>query len=350
MFITYDGTAKILDLGIAKVDHVEHTQAGVLKGKVRYMAPEQVGGKKVDRRTDVFAAGIVLWELTVGRRLFEGTDVEALLKIANQDAPAPSTVCADYPREVEAIVMKALQRDPARRYQTARDMQQAIEAYAREAKLTLSAAGLEAFMGQAFAEELLAVDEAQRAGKPLSAHLMEVRTRESNLSRSGIVAGSRSHGGATQPTVAPRPRRRALVAAGVTVAALLVGAAAWALIGSPARHPPGSPGAAGLAAPAAVPEETIPPPIAAAPAGTESAATPTATAGGGEATATAAPAAAAWRSARPYTAALTVGKKSKPAGAREGSSADDLRAPAVNCNPPYTVDTNGIEHFKPGCL
>ncbi len=129
ILVGLDGVARVLDFGVAKAAmRAQSTRDGQMKGKVSYMAPEQLRGKGVDRRTDIFAAGIVLWEALTGRRLFDGDDPgEVLTKLLEAVIPAPSSVEARVPAEFDAIVMRALDRDPDRRFDTARDFAIALE-------------------------------------------------------------------------------------------------------------------------------------------------------------------------------------------------------------------------------
>ena len=128
LFVTYDGQVKVLDFGIAKAAmNITQTQAGVTKGKFSYMAPEQAIGDDVDRRSDIFALGIVLWELLAGERLFNGGSAVALQKLLNLSIPAPSTKNPAVSQALDAIVMKALERDPSARYDTAQDMSNALQ-------------------------------------------------------------------------------------------------------------------------------------------------------------------------------------------------------------------------------
>lgn len=124
IFVTYDGTTKVLDFGIAKAaDRFTNTEAGQLKGKFAYMSPEQCKGLEVDRRTDIFALGVVLYELTTGRRLFaRATAMKTLEAICYDAIPAPSTYFDNYPAELERICLRALDRDPDKRYSNAADM------------------------------------------------------------------------------------------------------------------------------------------------------------------------------------------------------------------------------------
>jgi len=129
IFITFDGVIKLLDFGIAKANHrLSVTRTGTLKGRYPYMAPEQVVDDEVDARADVFALGICLWEMTTGRRLYQGkTAYEILKKIRDQPVPRPSEVMRGYAPAVEAIVMRALEKDRDRRYQSCLAMQRDIE-------------------------------------------------------------------------------------------------------------------------------------------------------------------------------------------------------------------------------
>jgi serine/threonine protein kinase len=131
LFLTYDGYTKVVDFGIAKVqDRLASTRAGTLKGKLAYMSPEQVRGQEVDRRTDVFALGVVLWELTTNHRLFRmDTDLDTLEKVQACIVPPPSTIVPDYPVELESVVMKALAKNRNERFQTARDFSRALQSF-----------------------------------------------------------------------------------------------------------------------------------------------------------------------------------------------------------------------------
>ncbi|MEQ9323556.1 MAG: serine/threonine-protein kinase, partial [Polyangiaceae bacterium] len=131
LFVTYEGYTKVVDFGIAKVvDRLASTRAGTLKGKLAYMSPEQVRGQEVDRRTDIFALGVVLWELTTNRRLFRmDTDLDTLEKVQACVVPLPSTIVPDYPPELQDVVMKALAQRREDRFQTAREFSRALQRF-----------------------------------------------------------------------------------------------------------------------------------------------------------------------------------------------------------------------------
>jgi serine/threonine protein kinase len=124
VLVSYDGDVKVIDFGIAKAaSRSSKTQAGVLKGKFGYMSPEQVRGLPLDRRSDIFAIGTILYELLAADRLFIGdSDFETLEKVRNVDVPPPSKVNPACPPALEQIIMKALKRDVEDRYQWAADM------------------------------------------------------------------------------------------------------------------------------------------------------------------------------------------------------------------------------------
>jgi serine/threonine-protein kinase len=129
LFVTYDGVTKVVDFGIAKFSsRMSHTRAGTLKGKLAYMSPEQVHGEGIDHRTDIFALGVVLWELTTGQRLFRmESDLDTLAKVQECNVPRPSTLIRGYPVDLEKIVMKALAKNRGERFRTARELSRALQ-------------------------------------------------------------------------------------------------------------------------------------------------------------------------------------------------------------------------------
>lgn len=126
ILVTYEGVTKVVDFGVAKATAIGGgaTVAGQIKGKVAYMAPEQIKGLGIDRRVDVFALGIVLYALTTGKHPFRRESEAATMYniCAPQQVMSPRKVIPDYPVEVEQIVVKALAKEPDKRYQSANDM------------------------------------------------------------------------------------------------------------------------------------------------------------------------------------------------------------------------------------
>lgn len=127
------GNSMILDFGIARASQrLTSTRVGQMKGKLAYMAPEQATGKDVDRRADAFAAGIVLWEALTGRRLFRGSnEVDTLTRLLNDRVPPPREIEPSIPEELEAVVMKALAREPEDRFATCAHFAEELERVAR---------------------------------------------------------------------------------------------------------------------------------------------------------------------------------------------------------------------------
>ncbi len=156
IFVSFDGTVKILDFGIAKAaTQVEQTRAGEIKGKLAYMSPEQVVGKTLDARSDIFSLGVVLYEWITDLRLFTGDNEVAILKsISEGKIYAPSYFKADVPEGVERILMKALSKDREKRYQTAWEMQYDLDQFLAEYEFTPSNIHLANFLKQLFSDEL----------------------------------------------------------------------------------------------------------------------------------------------------------------------------------------------------
>jgi serine/threonine protein kinase len=142
--LTYDGGVKLVDFGVAKLTATaELTHTGMLKGKVAYMSPEQCNDQPLDRRSDVFSLGVLLYELTTLTRLFRAdSEAGSLRLVLETKIPPPSTRVADYPPELEAVLLRALSRDREQRYASARELQIALEQVARSRGLVVSAASL----------------------------------------------------------------------------------------------------------------------------------------------------------------------------------------------------------------
>jgi serine/threonine protein kinase len=156
ILVTFDGGVKLIDFGVAKAaGRMTRTQTGALKGKYAYMSPEQVEGEELDQRSDIFALGIVLWEMVTGSRLFRAdSDVATLKAVSRCDVVPPSEQNANVPPELDPIVMKALARDRDQRYPTAEDLRLDLENWIARTAAQGSAAHLSAFMRKLFDERL----------------------------------------------------------------------------------------------------------------------------------------------------------------------------------------------------
>jgi serine/threonine protein kinase len=144
VFITFDGEVKLVDFGIAKVlSSTHHTQAGTRKGKFAYMSPEQVKAGPIDRRTDIFAIGILLYEMVTLSLLFDGeSDYAIMQQIASGDIPPPSTRHPGVAPELERIILKALAHDPDDRYPTALALAEDLARFAWKSDIRVSTVAL----------------------------------------------------------------------------------------------------------------------------------------------------------------------------------------------------------------
>ena len=178
ILVGYDGCVKIVDFGIAKLAAQDRrTRTGGFLGKARYCSPEHAQGQPLDRRSDVFSLGIVLFELTSGRRPFDGeTDFAVMQAIVSGELPRPSAVMPGYPPGLEQIVLRAMQRDREARFATAQDLQLAIEDFARQRQIALSGVALAGYMGELFGDKIAAWRDAQQAGRSLSEHVIATAT------------------------------------------------------------------------------------------------------------------------------------------------------------------------------
>lgn len=160
IFVGYDGWTKITDFGVAKAaNRLTSTVAGGVKGKWSYMSPEQVQAEPLDRRSDVFSLGIVLWETATGQRLFQAdSEMRVVMRITSGQVPRPSSVRAGLPAELEAIAMKALARRPADRYQTAADLAVALESFIGSTAGAEPAVAVARLMRDLFEHRILARD------------------------------------------------------------------------------------------------------------------------------------------------------------------------------------------------
>lgn len=232
VLVSYDGAVKLVDFGIAKAtSQAEATRSQAIKGKLAYMSPEQARGGALDRTADVFSLGVVLYELTTGRRCFFAEGEFALLnKVAEGKYQAPSRVVPDYPPELEAIVAKALAVDPAGRFPTARALQTALEDFAASHGCRLSSLALSDFVTQLFGEtpypttSILPLSAREPdAGAP--APKTQVRRRAGWIGGAvlgiavGVAVGAAAMRGQEDAPAAPTPQQTPTPAATPTVVA-----------------------------------------------------------------------------------------------------------------------------------
>ena len=156
IMLTYDGSVKIIDFGIAKSQtNSEATQAGTIKGKLSYLAPEYLEGLELDARYDQFALGITLWEMLCSRKLFkENNDLAVLKKIQECKIPIPSSINPNVPKELDEIVLKALSKNRAKRYENLDQMNRALMKFLYAKYPDFNATDLSYFAQELFREEI----------------------------------------------------------------------------------------------------------------------------------------------------------------------------------------------------
>jgi serine/threonine-protein kinase len=376
-----DGVARLLDFGVAKASgRLQTTRDGQLKGKLAYMAPEQVRGDPLTRRTDVYAASVVLWEALTGKRLFYAeNEASVLARVLCAEVPEPSSIVAELPVTFDRVVLRGLERDPAKRYSTAREM----------------AVDLDACLGMASPTEIGEWVEATAADelRERASHIAEIERSASEAVDQDRLAASRDGVGASTGVARRSPEIQSLVWGRTTprddlappsartqpdvsqvsslslahatvpsgkgrthkvVSTLLISASALVLllglvvfsqtraVGSlsPATRSVDPTAKSGLAPPGNQPVivHGAPPPAAATSSVPASSASATAPPSAPRAPAPPPPARAQpWRATPPAVTSVPA-----PAPA-------SVSAPG-ECNPPYTADAKGHIHFKPNCL
>jgi serine/threonine protein kinase/outer membrane biosynthesis protein TonB len=153
ILVGYDGAIKVVDFGIATASMQRETRSGGLKGKISYMSPEQCKGEAVDRRTDVYALGVVLYELATTTRMIKGdSDYRVMEQIVNGRIAAPHARRPDLPKELSAIILRALSTDREKRYATADELRMALDRFAANAGLVVSSSTIATYMQQQFGQ------------------------------------------------------------------------------------------------------------------------------------------------------------------------------------------------------
>jgi serine/threonine-protein kinase len=333
------GHVQVLDFGAAKaIDHSQHTAAGVLVGKLAYMAPEQVRGDRSSPRTDVFATGVVLWEALVGERLFYDPDLargELLQSLVLKPIPRPSQLRPELPARLDDVVQMALARNPRRRYQSAQEFAVALEACAEP----VGAAALGRFVTEVCAARLADKESLLREGMMRAALEPSGPTPSSEQAlvvpaRPGGVVLARAHG-----HVGVRASRWAWAGA-----AMLTALGIWwlgrlllpqradtiardHLAVAPAAIP--APPPAVYLEPEAAPEDV-------APIAVEVTLPPST------------PARAVRSLHAPAREARSTVRPPAPVPGEGGTAR--AAAKDTSCDPPTFMDAAGIRHFKKGCL
>jgi eukaryotic-like serine/threonine-protein kinase len=351
-----DGVARLLDFGVAKAaGRAQSTRDGQVKGKVAYMAPEQVQGQPLTRRTDIFAASVVLWEILTGRRLFFGdSDADSLRRVLNDEVPVPSSIVPELPPELDRVVMRGLERDASKRYATAHDMALDLGACLPPAPAAAIGEWVErtaatelnerasriAAIERSAAESLSRMSNlaaipgagAPDAPTPIGTRLLYDATRHGNT-----LSGSQTESlrrATTKKDVREPPSRRHVLALALLGCASVLGILFLFLR---AHHAPPLPlsrssTTASTSAPLTMASGSLPPPAASQ-----------------RTLAVDAGASVPVPSSKP---APQVGRwpPAVPSLGRAGPSASSHEGAKPGCDPPYTEDAEGHIHFKPSCM
>lgn len=311
-----DGVARVFDFGVAKaVQRSQTTHDGVLKGKIGYMSPEQLHGERIDRRSDIYAAGVLLWEVLVGQRLFLSAEGQpGLLLSLTQAVEAPSSKVPALPPCLDAVVLRALERDPRDRFQTAWEMAQALEACVAVASPGELGAWARDVAADALATKARLVARIESGGElsalqstgelPIVPEPMEEATE--------LLAPVDDR--------AAHPRARIAWSAATTVLVGLGLAGAWSL---GARHSANAPVPAALAL-----------------SSLSAVAAPSAPAIVSDASA----------SVRASPAALPVSASASVSAPPRPKPPPRASAPSAGCTPPFTLDEAGHKHYKHECF
>lgn len=190
ILVTFSGDVKLVDFGIAKAGRSkeEDTKSGQLKGKVPYMSPEQAQGFELDRRSDIFSLGVILFELCTGRRLFRGpNEMETLKRIVEGTYPAPRALNPNLSPRLESIIQRALAKDTSERYQSAQHLQADLEGFIRDEQLAVTSISLGNWMQTLFKDKLTQQKQMLAEGRQLAEVIAaQAAEEESMAGASGV--------------------------------------------------------------------------------------------------------------------------------------------------------------------
>lgn len=319
-----DGVSRVLDFGIAKASHRYHqTGAGVVKGKLRYMAPEQIADKPVDRRSDVFAASVVIWEMLTGEDLFTTVNPADLIdEIVKGKYRRPSEVAPGLAPLLDEIVMKGLAPYPKLRYQTALEMAVDLEKAVQPATAREVGEWVTSIAG-----DFLNVLDRKRSAVEGAASPLDRAPARLNASDPGVESPSGSAAISsilTQPPESLSKRAKIVILSAAVVGASLLGFGLAAAVTSRTSAP-----AAPVATPSVAPSSSV----VTNPPG--SAPNPTQPVSHPQDSATA----SAPTSAVPAASSSAAKPKLVP-----------IAGPHKNCKPPYTIGADGVKRYKPECF
>jgi len=236
LFVTYDGAVQVVDFGIASAnERLHHTATGKVKGTFAYMSPEQLTAHPIDRRVDIWALGVTLWEMLAVRRLFKrDTTASTVHSVLYDEIQPPSQHRPQIPEELDRIVLKALERDPEDRWQTAREMGKALRQFLGTQNEIMGPAELSEWMGEVFPQGEARKSQLMEIARMASTALPTM-PQANDVEESLTATDVRLVGTTEIPE--PRSRRRKLLAVAVLAAVAIIGAIAlW--IGAPSETEP----------------------------------------------------------------------------------------------------------------
>lgn len=366
VMVGLDGLARVLDFGVAKArSRVHHSNENEIKGKIPYMPPEQLFGEAIDRRADIYGAGVLLWEALTGSRLFDGGSEESLVRrIDAGEIPAPCTRAPGISAELDAIVMRALCKDPDGRFPTALAMAEAISGVVPLPPRTEISAWMKRFTTPRSIPSVAigsSRDLAATEGEHADEIVAVLEHRATIASRPSFVPVSRSTDSSRPP--APATSRVAMVAgilafafAGVLVGRAMRAENAHAETTHHASAPAAQTSELGSTREAPLAPATTTAATAPSADGHASDAPPTAPAASPAKTTTttaARPARVAPAKAMPATPVATPPAAETKAAAEAATAANvhpTSDAKPASCRLPYVVDVEGHRHYKVECL
>jgi serine/threonine-protein kinase len=325
LLVGSDGVPRLADFGVAKArGRVRSTPAGQVKGKLAYMPCEQLRGKEVDRRADVYGAGAVLWEALTGRMLFDGqNEGEVIHRVLNEPVEPPSRSNDAVPAALDQVVLRALSREREERFATARDMATAIENALRVASQSEVADWLQQVAGSSLAQRAAQLRTMIETGPvPVTTRVSERATsstrRMSDPLREHTAASEQSAPPVHQAVGVPQARRNWLPLVVIVLALAVVGALYWLTNGEPEVVRPPEPQEVLAPRPVEPSKVREPPPVAPLPPPVKE------------------------------TPKLTPLQRKRARHPHEEPS--PAKPVEVDCSPPYYLDADGIRHVKRECL
>jgi serine/threonine-protein kinase len=367
VLIGSDGVTRLLDFGIAKASgRLQTTRDGTLKGKLSYMAPEQVRNEAISPRTDLYAAAVILWELLTGKRLFHAdSEVGTITRVLSAPVVRPIALVPDLPPALDRLVVRGLERDPSKRFASAREMAAELSACLAVPSTVDIGEWVERTVGHDLRERAARVAAIERAAAeaidPASGRDVVSGVKVSNLAahasaRRDLIADAIDHAtqaegkarssrisstdpGPSTDASASRTRRRVAVGS-VSVALMIASAVGLSSLSRPrlnSRNVDEARGGVGggvVAIAPSLPGSIAPPPAAAVERPEEKPLA--APSSGPQGIATVA------KSARVIASPATTAARNVPGNSKVPAGAD--------CSQPYTTDAKGHVHFKPSCI